>query len=138
MKRFTFCAARVTRNWQHWHGLDDLLGPMFKEFEFCLPTKATTVPTDPDWLHEVNRLRLERDGDRVHLIPGGHDWTKRYPWIVEAARMVCQKRFALDGEAVVLGVDGVSDFNAFHSGKCKYGAFPATSSACLTAPFLRR
>jgi hypothetical protein len=28
-----------------------------------------------------------------------------------------QKRFVVDGEAVILGVDGVSDFNALHSGK---------------------
>jgi ATP-dependent DNA ligase len=39
----------------------------------------------------------------------------RYPWIVEAARRVRQSRFVLDGEAVILGVDGVSDFNALHS-----------------------
>lgn len=64
------------------------------------------------------RLRLERDGDRVRLITrGGHNWTGRYPWIVEAARRVRQKRFVLDGEAVVLGVAGVSDFNALHSRK---------------------
>jgi ATP-dependent DNA ligase len=62
------------------------------------------------------RLRLERDGDRVGLITrGGYNWTDRYPWIVEAARKVRQRRFVLDGEAVVLGVDGVSDFNALHS-----------------------
>jgi ATP-dependent DNA ligase len=55
---------------------------------------------------------------RVRLITrGGYDWTKRYPWIVEVARNVRQKRFVLDGEAVVLGVDGVSDFDALHSGK---------------------
>jgi ATP-dependent DNA ligase len=31
------------------------------------------------------RLRLERNGDRVRLITrGGYDWTKRFPWIVEA------------------------------------------------------
>ena len=34
---------------------------------------------------------------------------------MEAARKVRQKRLMLDGEAVVLGVDGVSDFNALHS-----------------------
>jgi len=95
---------------------------MFKCFEFCLPTKSTTVPSDPDWLHEVKydgyRLRLECDGDRVCLITrGGHDWAKRYPWIVEAARKVRQRRFVLDGEGVVLCADGVSDFNALHSRK---------------------
>ena len=55
------------------------------------------------------RLRVERDGDRVRLITrGGHDWSKRYPWIVEAALKNRQKRFVLDGEAVI---------NALHSGK---------------------
>jgi len=62
------------------------------------------------------RLRVERDGDRVRLFSkGGHDWTGRYPWIVETARKIRQKQFILDGEAVVLGVDGISDFNALHS-----------------------
>jgi bifunctional non-homologous end joining protein LigD len=61
---------------------------------------------------------LERDGDRVRLITrGGYNWASRYRWIVEAARRVRQKQFVLDGEAVVLGVDGVSDFNALHSRK---------------------
>jgi len=96
---------------------------MFKSFDFCLPTKSTTVPAASDWLHEVKydgyHLRLERDVDRVRLITrGGYDWTARYPWIVQAARKVRQKRFVLDGEAVILGVDGISGFNALHSGKC--------------------
>jgi ATP-dependent DNA ligase len=47
---------------------------------------------------------------------GGYNWTDRYLWIVEAPRKVRQKRFMLDGEAVVLGVDGISDFNALHKG----------------------
>jgi ATP-dependent DNA ligase len=91
-------------------------------FEFCLPTRSTAVPSGPDWLHEIKadgyRLRVERDGDRVRLITRGrHNLADRYPWIVEAARKVRQKRFVLDGEAVILGVDGVSDFNALHSRK---------------------
>ncbi|WP_346016178.1 DNA ligase [Bradyrhizobium sp. C-145] len=61
---------------------------------------------------------MERDGDRVRLITrGGYNWASRYPWIVEAAGKVRQQHFVLDGEAVVLGVDGVSDFNALHSRK---------------------
>ena len=91
-------------------------------FEFCIPTKAAAVPDGEDWLHEIKydgyRLRLERDGDRVRLITkGGYNWTDRYPWIVEAARKVRQRRFVLDGEVVVLGVDGIGDFNALHSRK---------------------
>jgi ATP-dependent DNA ligase len=54
----------------------------------------------------------------VRLITrGGYDWTKRFPWIVEAALKNRQKRFVIDGEAVIPGVDGISDFDALHSGK---------------------
>lgn len=91
-------------------------------FQYCLPTRAVSVPSDPDWLREVNTtaagLRLERDGNRARLITrGGYNWTDRYPWVVEAARKNRIKRFIIDGEAVVLGVDGVADFNALHSRK---------------------
>jgi bifunctional non-homologous end joining protein LigD len=80
------------------------------------------VPATPEWLHEIKydgyRLRLERDGDRVRLITrGGYDWTKRYPRIVEAARRNRQPRFVVDGEAIVRGVDGYSDFNTLHSNR---------------------
>jgi ATP-dependent DNA ligase len=76
----------------------------------------------PTGWHEVKydgyRLRLERDGDRVRLITrGGYNWTDRYPWIVEAALKNRFRHFVIDGDAVILGVDGVSDFNALHSGK---------------------
>jgi bifunctional non-homologous end joining protein LigD len=64
------------------------------------------------------RLRLERNGDRVRLFTrNGYDWTKRYPWIVEAALKNRMKQFVIDGEAVILGVDGRSDFDALLSGK---------------------
>lgn len=91
-----------------------ILVGMPSTFEFCLPTKATAVPDGPAWLHEVKydgyRLRLERDGDRVRLITrNGYDWTKRYPWIVEAALKNRHKQFVIDGEAVVLGLDGIAD-----------------------------
>jgi hypothetical protein len=45
----------------------------------------------------------------------GLDWTKRYPWIVETARKTKKKQFILDGEAVVLGVDRISNFDDLHS-----------------------
>ncbi|MGY4333296.1 bifunctional non-homologous end joining protein LigD [Bradyrhizobium sp. LB7.2] len=92
------------------------------KFDFCLPTLGKAVPSGPEWFHEVKydgyRLRIERDADRVRLITkGGHDWAKRFPWIVEAALKNRTKHFVVDGEAVILGVDGISDFNALHSGK---------------------
>ena len=36
---------------------------------------------------------------------------------MEAALKNRLKRFVIDGEAVILGVDGISDFDALHSGK---------------------
>jgi bifunctional non-homologous end joining protein LigD len=96
------------------------------KFEFCIPTVGKAVPSAPEWFHEIKfdgyRLRVERDGDRVRLITrGGYDWTKRFPWIVEAALKNRRSQFVIDGEAVILGVNGVSDFNALHSRNCQPG-----------------
>jgi bifunctional non-homologous end joining protein LigD len=93
-----------------------------RKFEFCLPTTGKIVPAGAEWFHEVKydgyRLRIERDGKSVRLVTrGGADWAARYPWIAEAALKNRNSRFVIDGEAVVLGVDGISDFNALHSGK---------------------
>jgi bifunctional non-homologous end joining protein LigD len=51
------------------------------------------------------------------LTRNGHDWTGRFPWIAESALKNRVTRFVIDGEAVVLGVDGISDFDALHSRK---------------------
>jgi ATP-dependent DNA ligase len=48
----------------------------------------------------------------------GHDWTDdRFPLIAEAALRHRSPSFVLDGEAVLLGVDGISDFDGLHSRK---------------------
>ena len=79
------------------------------KFDFCIPTPGKTVPCAPEWFHEIKydgyRLRVERDGDSVRLVTrGGYDWTKRFPWIAEAALKNRRRQFVIDGEAVVLGV----------------------------------
>jgi bifunctional non-homologous end joining protein LigD len=59
-----------------------------------------------------------REDKRVRLFTrNGHDCTKRYPLIVESALKNRTKSFVIDGEAVLLGVDGISDFNGLHSRK---------------------
>jgi bifunctional non-homologous end joining protein LigD len=73
-----------------------------------------------DWIHEIKhdgyRLIVVRDGARVRLFTrSGYDWSDRYPLIVEAALKNRTTSFAIDGEAVLLGVDGVSDFNRLHT-----------------------
>ena len=45
----------------------------------------------------------------------GRDWSERYPRIVEAALRNLKSSFVTDGEAVLLWVDGRSDFNGLHS-----------------------
>jgi bifunctional non-homologous end joining protein LigD len=89
-------------------------------FEPCLPTRGTKVPAGPDWLHEIKhdgyRMLVVRENKRVRLISrNGYDLTDRYPLIVEAALKNRTSSFVIDGEAVLLGVDGISDFNGLHS-----------------------
>jgi bifunctional non-homologous end joining protein LigD len=91
-----------------------------EEFAPCLPTRGTAVPAGPDWIHEIKhdgyRLTVHREGKRVRLFTrNGHDWTDRYPLITEAALRIRVASFVLDGEAVLLGVDGRSDFDELHS-----------------------
>jgi ATP-dependent DNA ligase len=91
-----------------------------RPFEPCIPTRATKVPAGRDWIHEIKhdgyRLIVQKDQKRVRLFTrNGHDWTDRYPLIVEAALRNRSASFVIDGEAVLLGVDGVSDFVGLHS-----------------------
>jgi bifunctional non-homologous end joining protein LigD len=90
------------------------------KFAPCLPTGAARVPDKPEWIHEIKhdgyRLIVQREGQRVRLFTrNGHDWSDRFPRIVEAALRNRNSNFVLDGEAVLLGVDGISDFNGLHS-----------------------
>jgi ATP-dependent DNA ligase len=77
------------------------------------------VPAGPDWIHEIKhngyRLTVHREDKRVRLFTrNGHDWTERYPLIVEAAHRIRIASFVLDGEAVLLGADGRPDFDGLH------------------------
>jgi bifunctional non-homologous end joining protein LigD len=93
------------------------------EYQPCMPTRGTKVPSGPDWFHEIKhdgyRLIVHREGKRVRLLTRrGYDWSDRYPLIVQAARRLRRTSFVIDGEAVVLGPDGISDFEGLHSGRC--------------------
>src|SRR5258705_13608354 len=68
--------------------------------------------------HDGYRLSVQKDGQRVRLFTrNGHDWSGRFPLITEAALRNRNSSFVIDGEAVLLGVDGISDFNGLHSRK---------------------
>ncbi|WP_275186075.1 RNA ligase family protein [Bradyrhizobium sp. CSA112] len=80
------------------------------------------MPAGADWIHEIKhdgyRLVIQREGKRVRLFTrNGNDWSNRFPLITEAALRNRISSFVIDGEAVLLGVDGRSDFAGLHSRK---------------------
>src|SRR5204863_1722121 len=92
------------------------------EYQPCIPKRGAKVPAGPDWLHEIKhdgyRLIVQREGKRVRLLTRrGYDWSDRYPLITQAALRLRKESFVIDGEAVVLGTDGISVFEALHQGK---------------------
>lgn len=69
-------------------------------YELCLATAGKQVPSGPDWIHEVKhdgyRMLVIRESERVRLLSrNGSDWTRRYPWIVEAALKNRQKHWKI-------------------------------------------
>jgi bifunctional non-homologous end joining protein LigD len=70
------------------------------------------APAGPDWLHEI-----KYDGYRMHarLVDGkaqlltrtGLDWSKQYPFTIDALQSLPVKSAYLDGELCALGPDGV-------------------------------
>jgi bifunctional non-homologous end joining protein LigD len=83
--------------------------------EPCLPTLSEYVPSGPEWVHEIKhdgyRFMCRREGDRVRVFSRhGNDYTDRVPAIAEALAALKLKSATLDGEGVMCGSDGVSDF----------------------------
>ena len=90
--------------------------------EPCLPTKAAKPPSGPGWVHEIKhdgfRLMVRLEGPRVRCFTkGGHDWSARFPAIVDAASRLKPQSFLIDGEAVVCRPDGITDFDALRVGR---------------------
>jgi bifunctional non-homologous end joining protein LigD len=79
------------------------------------PVPRSKPPTGADWVHEIKhdgyRMIVHRDGPTVRLYSrNAYDWTERLAAIATAAESVKAKSFTIDGEAVVLGPDGLSRF----------------------------
>jgi hypothetical protein len=84
--------------------------------EPCLPMISRTVPTGADWAYEIKhdgfRFICRREGERVRCYSrGGHDWSSSLPAVVEAMRALPVTSVTLDGELVICGSDGVSQFD---------------------------
>ena len=62
------------------------------------------------------RLQVRREGLRVRCFTkNGHDWTDRFPAIVDAASRLKAQSFLIDGEAAICRPDGLTDFDALRS-----------------------
>jgi bifunctional non-homologous end joining protein LigD len=80
------------------------------------PVAASSPPSGTDWVHEIKhdgyRMIVRRDGPMVRIYSrNAYDWTVRLPAIAAAAERIKAKSFTIDGEAVVLGPDGLSRFD---------------------------
>jgi bifunctional non-homologous end joining protein LigD len=64
-----------------------------------------------------------------------HDYTGRVPGIVEALEGLPCRSAVIDGEAVILGEDGVSDFFALHAALARRHAPAAQLAASISFIF---
>jgi bifunctional non-homologous end joining protein LigD len=83
------------------------------------PVKRQGPPCGPSWVHEIKhdgyRLIVLKGGATVRLFTrSGNDWTDRFPLITTAAQKL-RGSFLIDGEAVVVGPDGLSLFDQLQS-----------------------
>src|SRR5262249_23223277 len=83
--------------------------------EPCLPSPSERPPSGPDWVHEIKhdgyRLMPRRDATGVRLLTrNGHDWSDRYPAIVEAVNRLKARSCLIDGEAVACDENGLAVF----------------------------
>jgi ATP-dependent DNA ligase len=81
------------------------------------PVQRDAPPSGADWVHEIKhdgyRMIVRRDGDSVRLYSrNAIDWTDRLPAIAKGAALLKARSFTIDGEAVVVGPNGLTDFEA--------------------------
>jgi bifunctional non-homologous end joining protein LigD len=88
---------------------------------FILPAQPVRRPGPPcgsSWVHEIKhdgfRLIILKGADVRLFTRSGNDWTDRFPLITKAARKL-RGSFLIDGEAVVVGPDGLSLFDQLQS-----------------------
>ena len=82
-----------------------------------LATLSDSPPTEGNWIYEIKfdgyRIMARINKGKVSLITrGGHDWASKMPHLVAELKKLGARSAWLDGEIVVLGRNGVPDFNA--------------------------
>jgi bifunctional non-homologous end joining protein LigD len=89
--------------------------------ELCQPTPTPRPPEGPHWLHEIKhdgyRLLACRDASGIRLITrNGHNWSDRYPAVVEALSELRITSCILDGEIAIADADGIPSFDLLRRG----------------------
>jgi len=84
------------------------------------PTLVDEPPAGGQWLHEIKydgyRTQLAIGGGEVKAFTrNGHDWTAKYPDIVQAGGGIDCMSALIDGEVCVQDEHGVTDFGAVRS-----------------------
>jgi bifunctional non-homologous end joining protein LigD len=105
------------------------------------PTLVDKVPEGPNWLHEIKwdgyRIGVYLKGGRVGVLTRNlHDWTDKFPSIVEAVSQLKAEDAMIDGEAFVADPQGMSHFNLLQRALGKGGNRHAIMFAVFDLPLL--
>jgi len=90
------CDVRPLTNFSH-------VGP-FRLHQTLPPIPSRPTSDGRDWIHEI-----KHDGYRL-ITRNGHDWSPRYPLIVEAVDRLKVRSCLIDGEAVACNENGLAVF----------------------------
>jgi hypothetical protein len=82
---------------------------MRSTFEFCLPTKSDTVPTGPDWLHEIKGDLSNESKLVVRHRPQFDSGMFGLGWCSEGRTLVVRKSFRR--QVIYTGMDGFWGWN---------------------------
>src|SRR3954447_26177590 len=83
--------------------------------EPCHPASREEPPSGPEWLYEVKidgyraQLHINRSAVTIYS-RRGHDWTRQFQSIAKSATRLGADQAIIDGEAAVLGSDGLPNF----------------------------
>jgi bifunctional non-homologous end joining protein LigD len=95
--------------------------------EPCLPMMSRTVPAGTGWAYEIQTRRIPlhlqtRRRPCAGVLTGGHDWSAQLPAVTEAMRALPVTSVTLDGEVVICGADGASQFDRMRAVFGRHGS----------------